>query len=338
MEDARSFTLSGLSGAGAEYTCSGGHSAPEHHGDPFAEYAALRSSAALVDLSFFILRFTGKRAAEMLNAVLSNSVPGEERRGTYALLLDPKGRIQTDLRIIKSSEDVLALVEPAGARAAKGILGRYAPFSRVKLEELEGWSALGLYGPESQEMLGVELEEHETVEIEVGGVSLLGAGVSRPVSGYDLLGPAEALRAAREHLASKGARPAGLLASETVRVEAGIPRFGADLTPENFPAEAGLLERAVSLQKGCYPGQETVARMHYRGHPNRNLHRLTIEGPVPQPGTRILQNDKPVGKITSVAPLPANGETLALGYLHRKADADAPLQADKARVSPLEKT
>jgi aminomethyltransferase len=337
MEDERSSTLPGLSDAGAEYTRSGGPSVSDH-GDPAAEYAALRSGAALVDLSHLILRLTGKRAVDMLNAVLTNAVPGEDRRGAYALLLDPKGRVQTDLRILKSGEDVLVLVEPAGARAAKGILGRYAPFSRVSLEELEGWSALGLYGPRARELLGAELTEHETAGVEAGGAPLLAAGASHPAPGYDLLGTTDAVRAARKHLATRGARPAGLFVFETVRIEAGVPRFGADLTTENFPAEAGLLERAVSFQKGCYPGQETVARMHYRGHPNRRLHRLKIEGTPPPQGAPILQNDKPVGKVTSVAPLPVGGRILALGYLHRKADTGSPLHAGEARVSPLNGT
>ena len=91
-----------------------------------------------------------------------------------------------------------------------------------------------------------------------------------PVGGYDLLGPSDALETARNHLRERGAVAAGLDAYEAARIEAGVPRFGSDITPENFPAEAGILERAVSFEKGCYPGQETVARMHYRGHPNRS--------------------------------------------------------------------
>jgi folate-binding protein YgfZ len=119
-------------------------------------------------------------------------------------------------------------------------------------------------------------------------------------------------------------------AYETARIEAGVPRFGADITPENFPAEAGVLERAVSFEKGCYPGQETVARMHYRGHPNRTLHRLVVEGPPPLPGTEIVQGEKKVGSLTSIAPLRVNGEIFALGYLSRNADPRGALHAGDA--------
>src|SRR3712207_5140816 len=112
-------------------------------------------------------------------------------------------------------------------------------------------------------------------------------------------------------------------------------RSGADVPPENFPAEAGILERAVSFQKGCYPGQETVARMHYRGHPNKLLHRLAVEGTPPPPGTPILQNGKQVGSVTSVAPLPVDDRILVLGYLHRNADPRDGLRAKDAALRPV---
>jgi len=127
----------------------------------------------------------------------------------------------------------------------------------------------------------------------------------------------------------------GLHAYETARIEAGIPRFGSDITPENFTAEAGILERAVSFEKGCYPGQETVARMHYRGHPNKTLYRLAIEGTPPAPGTEIFQGEKKVGHLTSLTSLPMNGEIFALGYLSRNANPQDTLHAADATLRPL---
>jgi folate-binding protein YgfZ len=305
------------------------------------EYAALRGSAALVDLSYRkILRLSGKKTVEMLNAVLTNQVPEEDRLGVYALLLNPKGRIQADLRVLKSGEDVLIEVEPEGVAAAKELLGRYAPFYRVGLEDLSetaaSWGVLGLYGPRAGDLLeGPDLAEHESVKVSLNGTDLLAVGVVVPVGGYDLLGPADALEAARNHLRERGAVAAGLDVYEAARIEAGVPRFGSDITPENFPAEAGILERAVSFEKGCYPGQETVARMHYRGHPNKMLYRFVIEGSPPAPDTPIFQNEKQVGKITSIAPLPVNGEMLALGYLTRTADTQGALRAGDATLRPL---
>jgi tRNA-modifying protein YgfZ len=323
------------------YTRSADRSVPIHPEDhPAAGHAALREGAALVDQPRTVLRLSGEKAVGMLNAVLTNEVPEEGNLGVYALLLSPKGRIQTDLRVLKGGEDVLIDVEPEGAAAAKELLGRYAPFYRVGLEDLSDtdapWGILGLYGPRAGDLLDdPELAEHESVDVKFGGADLLAAGVAVPVPGYDLLGPAETLRGARDHLLERGAVPVDLRAYEAARVEAGVPRFGSDITPENFPAEAGVLERAVSFGKGCYPGQETVARMHYRGHPNRKLHRFVLEGSPPSPGTPIFQNEKQVGKVTSIAPLPVNGETFALGYLSRNTDTQEALHAGEVTLQLL---
>jgi folate-binding protein YgfZ len=298
-------------------------------------YAAMRDSAALVRRPLGILRLSGKDPTGMLDAVLTNDVPKAQRAGVYALLLDPKGRIQTDLRVLKRNDSLLIVTEPEGLEAAETILGRYAPFSRVKVERLHGWSVLGLYGPEARRVLGVqELAEHETAELSVGGVSLAAAGVEAPAKGYDLILPPDALDAVEDHLTREGAVPADPADYETLRVEAGVPRFGGDLTPENFPGESGVLHRAVNFRKGCYPGQETVARMHYRGSPNKTLRSFAVEGPPPEPGEDIFQGEKRVGRLTSVSPLRPNGETLALGYLARSADAAGPLGAGEASLTP----
>ena len=284
----------------------------------------------------------------MLNAVLTNDVPTHGDLGTYAMLLSPKGRIQTDLRVIRAGDEILIDTEPEGAQAAKEILGRYAPFSRVRLEDLSGsWSVLGLYGPWARELLGrLELAEHQSREIEIEGRSLLSVGVAAPIAGYDLIGPASCLGAIREHLVGAGAESAGHDAFETARLEAGIPRFGTDITPDSFPGESeNSLERAVSFGKGCYPGQETVARMHYRGSPNKKLYRFALEpGPMEpaEAGDEILQDGEDqaglipsvvvVGWLTSVAPFLVNGKAYALGYLARKADLEAPMRAEDARI------
>jgi folate-binding protein YgfZ len=318
------------------YTRLAGRLVPAHHGG----YAALREGAALVDLSHkTVLRLSGEKAGQMLDAVLTNEVPKGDRRGVYALLLNPKGRIQTDLRVLKADGSVLIDIEPEGVAAAKELLNRFAPFYRVEVEDLSEteapWGILGLYGPHAGDLLDRPvLTEHETTGITLGDAAVLATGVAVPVPGYDLLGPADALGAASEHLTGRGALPVDIPAYETSRIEAGVPRFGSDMTPENFPAEAGVLDRAVSFEKGCYPGQETVARMRYRGHPNRTLRRLAVEGAPTPPGAEILQHGKRVGQITSVAPLPVGGATLALGYLSWNAEA-TPLHAGEATLRPL---
>jgi tRNA-modifying protein YgfZ len=315
-------------------------------------YAALREGAAVVDRSErTIIRLTGKDPVGMLNAILTNDVPTQGDRGAYAMLLNPKGRVQSDFRVVKAEGGILIDTEPEGAEATKEILGRYAPFSRVKLEELSDWEILGFYGPDANSISAVALglAEHESKEVENSSLRLLTVGVATPVPGLDHLGPAAAVRTIRERLIERGAVPASRHAYETARIAAGVPRFGADMTPENFPGESeSALERAISFGKGCYPGQETVARMHYRGSPNKRLYRFELEpGPMepPEPGDEILQGEKaPVGPIssvdvvgwlTSVAPFPVDGKTYALGYLTRKADLEAPMRAEDAKILAL---
>jgi tRNA-modifying protein YgfZ len=311
-------------------------------------YTTLLEGAAIVDRrKRRIFRLAGRDPLGMLNAILTNDVPTQGDRGVYAMLLNPKGRVQADLRVVKASDEILIDTEPEGAQAAEEILGRYAPFSRVKLEELPDWEVIGLYGPRARRLLGnLDLAEHQTVRTEIGGISVLVVGVAVPVGGYDLIGPADSLGAVREHLTLDGATPASPEALESARIAAGIPRFGADITPENFPGESeNSLERAVSFGKGCYPGQETVARMHYRGSPNKRLYRFELEpGSMepPEANDEILQEGKKplgvipsvdvVGWLTSVAPLPVDGKIYALGYLTRKADLEVPMSAEDAKI------
>ena len=308
----------------------------------------MREGVALVDRpERSLLRLAGKDPAGMLNAVLTNDVPARENRGTYALLLNPKGRVQTDLRVVKAGGEILLDTEPEGAEATKEILSRYAPFSRVKLEELPDWKVLGIYGPLAEELLErPDLAEHGTKQVEIEGIPVLVVGVAVPVGGYDLISPSDALDKIRGLLMGRGAVPADYAAYETARIAAGIPRFGTDITPDNFPGESkNILERAVSFGKGCYPGQETVARMHYRGSPNKRLYRFELETgqeEAPEAGDEILQGEKGivgsissvdvVGRLTSVAPLPINDRTYALGFLARKADPEAPMKAEDAQV------
>jgi folate-binding protein YgfZ len=311
-------------------------------------YAALRVGAATVDHpNRSLLRLRGKDPTGMLNAVLTNDVPAQDDRGAYALLLDPKGRVQTDLRAVKTGDEVLIDTEPEGAKAAAEILGRYAPFSRVKLDRPPSWRILGLYGPRASEMPKLpHLDEHETKQVEIEGIPVLLVGVFVPVVGYDLIAPSDALDEIRELLIGRGAVPANNAAYETARIAAGIPRFGTDVTPDNFPGESkNILERAVSFGKGCYPGQETVARMHYRGSPNKRLYRFEMEPgheKAPEAGDEILQGgeapvdpDSPansVGWVTSVAPYAVDGKNYALGFLARKADPEAPMRAQDTQV------
>ena len=145
--------------------------------------------------------------------------------------------------------------------------------------------------------------------------------------GFDLFVPNQSLAAVADKLVAVvgqvGGRPVGWQAFETARIEAGIPRFGADMDETNLPLECGIEERAVSYHKGCYIGQEVINRVHSFGHVTKELRGLRLAGDLkslPQRGDKLFHNGKEIGYITSAVKSPALNATIALGYVRREAN------------------
>ena len=138
----------------------------------------------------------------------------------------------------------------------------------------------------------------------------------RSDTGVDLIGPVDRSQELRGRLLDAGAREVSPQAAEIVRIESGRPRHGVDMTDDNLPAEAGIVERAVSFTKGCYVGQEPVARMHYKGHPNRHLRGLRLTAAA-EPGAPVQAGGREMGRITSAALSPALGP-VALALIRRE--------------------
>jgi tRNA-modifying protein YgfZ len=166
----------------------------------------------------------------------------------------------------------------------------------------------------------LDAAEHAHAVVEVPGAGLPARAIRTDV-GIDLLcyaGDADALRAALEEA---GAVPVSEAAAHCLRIEHGRPRYGVDLDETVIPQEAGLNERAVSFTKGCYVGQETVARLHYRGKPNRRLCGLRLSA-LAEPGDELQFEGRAVGRVSSVAPSPRFGP-IALGLVRREAPVGA---------------
>ncbi len=180
-------------------------------------------------------------------------------------------------------------------------------------------SLLSLIGPRSVEIAGsAPLPENACEDVTVGGAECLAVGSAE---GIDLLVPAPEQQRVREALFAGGAVEVSAEAAEIVRIEAGRPRFGAEMGTETLPAEAGIVERAVSFTKGCYIGQETVARLHYKGRPNRHLRGLRLSAPA-QPDESLRVGEKEVGRLGSAAISPALG-SIGLAILRREAEPGA---------------
>jgi tRNA-modifying protein YgfZ len=244
----------------------------------------------------------GPDAASYLDRMVSNEV--EELAvgdGREALLLTPKARIVAPMIVWRRSpDDFLLLTEPeAGERLVRELLrSRFA----AKCE--------------------IALEEHRSTLV-------LGAGDDFVVNHHKVAVPNADYGVPAIELVDEepppDATPIGEDELERLRIVARTPRLGRELDDRVMPAEAGLEDRAISFTKGCYPGQEPVARLHYRGHPNRGLRVLVLDGELPDYDAELTLDGKAVGRVTSAAPDPDQG-IVALAYVRREVPDDAALE------------
>ena len=307
-----------------------GAEVPAHFGDAVEEHRTVRASAGLFDFSFrskFTL--TGEHRVRFMHRIVSNDIRGlKTGEGRYALLLSAQGRILADLRVY-ADEDRLWVDTDADLRdKAMELLRRYVIGDRVEIVPAEVF-ALSLQGPGSRKALqdllaaSVDALEHEMDHrtVDCGGRPVRVVRLSSTgEEGYEFWLDSAALgnlwRAAN---AARAAVLCGSLALESLRIEAGIPRYGPDFGEDTLPLEAGLWN-ALSFNKGCYIGQEIVERARSRGHVNWKLMGLGLEAgaKVPAPGEPLTVDGKAVGEVTSACWSPTLGRTLALAYVRRE--------------------
>jgi tRNA-modifying protein YgfZ len=325
------------------------------------EHAALVEGCGLLDRSERgKLALTGPGAVEFLNGQVTNELstlqPGG---GCYAAFLTHKGKMLGDLRILAvgdaAATDAEAGGDAAGGEtAAAGVSELLLDTERVALQglfdmirrfkvgyELElhkrtlERGLLSLIGPDAATVAGVDGPEGVLPEVEhahaattIDGVDALAV---RTDVGVDLICDAADTDALSAALQVRGAMPVSEAAAECVRIEHGRPRYGLDLDDSVIPQEAGLNERAVSFTKGCYVGQETVARLYYKGKPNRHLRGLRLSRPA-APGEQLLLGERPVGRLASTAVSPTLGP-IALALVRREAEPGSVISVGEHGVS-----
>src|SRR4051812_41446623 len=263
------------------------------------------------------LALTGPEARQFLAGQVTNDVesltPGH---GVYAALLTHKGKMLGELRVLDHGDELWLDTERVALQTLFDTIRRFKLGHDVELHKRTVQQALlSLLGPRAREVAGADAAglgtaEHDNARGELGVLVTTDLGV-------DVICAAEEADDVRARLQGAGAVPVTEADAEVRRVEGGRPRYGVDLDDSVIPQEAGLNERAVSFTKGCYVGQETVARLHYKGKPNRHLRGLRLAAPV-APGTPLRLGEREVGRLGSVVDSPRFG-AIALAIVRREA-------------------
>jgi folate-binding protein YgfZ len=273
------------------------------------------------------LALTGPQAKELLSGQVTNDIealsPGT---GCYAALLTNKGKMLADLRVLDTGSELWLDTERAGLQALfdslrRGAVGWDAQLHKRTLEQ----ALLSLVGRGAEEAVGGPVgPEHANRRAQLGGADVLLVATDL---GVDVVCSAQDADRVRGALDVPEVPEA---AAEVLRVESGRPRYGVDLDDATIPQEGGLNDRAVSFTKGCYVGQETVARLHYRGKPNRRLCGLRLSTPVAS-GTPLVLGEREVGRVGSSVVSPRHG-AIALALVRREAAVGDELVAGDARA------
>jgi len=300
---------------------------------------AVREGCGLVDRSERgKLAFTGAQAKQFLQGQVTNDVealtPGS---GCYAVLLSPKGKMLGDLRVLDTGAELWLDTERSALQGIFNVLHRARLGYDAQLHKHTLQQGLvSLVGPDARRVAGTAAEELPAAEQANAAIAVDGIPARAIVTdvGIDLVCDAGHTDALIATMIGRGARPVPEAAAEVLRVEHGRPRYGVDLDDTTIPQEAGLNDRAVSFSKGCYVGQETVARLYYKGKPNRHLRGLRLSATA-APGTELTADGRVVGRLGSVAVSPAHGP-IGLALVRREVAPGAEVAVGEATATVVE--
>ncbi|MDE0187259.1 MAG: aminomethyltransferase family protein [Candidatus Poribacteria bacterium] len=309
----------------------------DYYADPLEEHRAVRTGVGIIDFSHRgRVRLTGEDRAKYLHRIISNDVEGlSVGEGNYATILTNRGKLIADMSVYVLEEAITIETNADTTQILAQELDKYLIADDVVIENVTARTGMiGIHGPKSADLLrnayGLnvdELHEHHTAAHRVEGRWMVCIRQNETGEiGYNLYAASASMEWLWDAALTKGREfgvyPVGLTALNSLRIEAGIRRYGSELTDAIIPLEAEL-NNALDFEKGCYIGQEIVARMHYRGHPNRLLRGFKIDHDTPPAqGSRIFNGEKEVGWITSAVNSPTLGETVGMGYV-RTALTDA---------------
>lgn len=304
---------------------------------PHEDYRHIREEAAIGAIApRRQIAVAGPDRATYLQGLLTNDIPSlTAGSGCYSAWLTPQGRMLTDMHVLESGGMILLDVPAETVEATRERLEQFIFTENVQVASLAGTlTGVWVHGPKAPELVGRVLLDAPGRSERTGPTawrdyqhaSLPFRGQPVSVARIDQLGVPGLcvyLEPAREReliaaLIEAGAREVSPEAIEAARIEAAYPVFGIDMTDDTIPLEAGIEDRAISMSKGCYVGQEVIIRVLHRGHGRvaRKLVTLRIDGAVPARGARLFAADRDVGFVTSAAASPRLG-TIAMAYVHR---------------------
>ena len=304
------------------------------YGDWLAEHRAFTAAAGVIDLSARgRLCLLGADRQRFLHGQVTNDVNKlEVGQGCYAAIISGKGRMQADLNIFRLQDEILLDFEPGLTATIIERLEKYIISDDVQVVDVDPhYGLLSVQGPKAAEVVsrlefGAALPEKAQDFAKIADATLGDVYVvNHPrlgSAGFDLFVPVAALGVVADKLilAAKqaGGGACGWTAFDAARIEAGVPRFGVDMDETNLPPEAGLEGKAVSYNKGCYIGQEVIARIRTYGQVAKALRGLKLSGGLPVRGDKLLKDGKEVGYITSALQSPRLNEPVALAYVRKE--------------------
>ena len=306
----------------------------EDYGDWLGEHAGLRTSAGVLDLSFRSrLVLTGQDRVRLLNGQVTNNVKDlPVADGCYAALVTNKGKMQADLNIYILPEEILLDFEPGLTATIAERFNKFIIADDVQvIDATPHYGLLSVQGPQAWsvvERLGLNFPmpgkpfRSRSVSNETLGELYCMNQPRTGTNGFDIFAPTHSLAAVADKLlvATKaiGGKTCGWHALETARIESGIPRFGAEMDEANLAPEAGIESRAISYTKGCYIGQEVIARIRTYGQVAKALRGLRFSEPLPRKGDKLFVDSKEVGYVCSAIHSPALNANIGFGYVRRE--------------------
>jgi folate-binding protein YgfZ len=309
--------------AGAVFEDFFGIEVPSHYGNYEDEYWAIRKTVAVRDVSYFgKVEVTGKDSRRFLNNMLSNDINSlAVGQGTHALLLDIKGHIQADMKVYSFSDRFLIVCQHYLVADVISQLDRYIISEDVTLREVtDDWFMAQILGPDAEKFLG----ERGVSSFPPDSYSFIPAEISGHACKLIRLGPGFAVLAEQEKnetlLDALHGRWAGMKAFDIYRIECGLPLMNRDMDHTNFPQEAGL-DAALNFKKGCYLGQEVMARIDAQGRVNRRLMGV-VSSDVLEAGELLHTHGRDAGKVTSPTFSLLLNQPFALAYVRREFNSE----------------